>query len=250
MSRIAAFAYGVIGYLIFFATFLYLIGFVGNLVVPKSIDSGVEVSAGAALLINVALLLLFGLQHSVMARPAFKSWWTKIVPQPIERSTYTLLSSLALLLMYWQWRPMTGEIWRLEGGGAMVVHGLMLVGFAIVLVSTFLIDHFELFGLRQVFLNLRGNDYSGKPFMAPLFYQFVRHPLYLGFLIAFWATPVMTHGHLLFAVVNTLYIFIAIPMEEKDLTDALGEPYVRYKQETPMILPTGKRPVDRDKYVS
>lgn len=241
MTKIAAFTYGVVSYLIFFATFLYMIGFVGNLVVPKSIDSGIEGSMGAAFAINLALLLVFGLQHSVMARPAFKSWWTKIVPQPIERSTYTLFSSLALLLMYWQWRPMTGQIWQLQGGAAMVAQGLMFMGFGIVLISTFLIDHFDLFGLRQVFLNLVGKDYSGKPFMAPLFYQFVRHPLYLGFLIAFWATPSMTHGHSLFAMVNTLYIFIAIPMEEKDLGDALGEPYVRYKQQTPMILPTGRQ---------
>ncbi len=242
MNRIAAFAYGVVSYLIFFATFLYLIGFVGNLVVPKSLDSGVEGSVGAAFIINLVLLLLFGIQHSVMARPAFKERWTKIVPQSIERSTYTLFSSLALVLMYWQWRPMTGAIWQVEGAAGVVIQGLMVVGFAIVLVSTFLIDHFDLFGLRQVLLNLRGKEYSAKPFMVPLFYRFVRHPLYLGFLIAFWATPSMTHGHLLFAAVNTLYIFIAIPMEEKDLVDALGDSYRHYQQKTPMIFPRGISP--------
>ena len=239
---IVYFAYGVASYAIFFATFLYLIGFLSNAVVPKSIDTGIVDPVGQALLVNVLLMSIFGVQHSIMARPWFKKAWTEIVPKPIERSTYTLLSSLALILLYWQWRPIDGYLWHFESQFVRgIFWALFLGGFGIVLVSTFMIDHFDLFGLRQVFLNLRKKEYTHHPFMTPGFYKFVRHPLYVGWFIAFWATPDMTISHLVFALGMSGYILAAIPHEERDLTTHFGEKYENYRKETPMLVPKRRR---------
>ena len=201
------------------------------------------VSLSRAIFINVLLLGLFAVQHSLMARPFFKAWWTKLVPVQVERSTYTLLSSLALILIYWQWRPMPEAVWTLNAGPASTaLQVLFFAGFALVLYTTFLIDHFDLFGLRQVFLYLRGIPYTDPTFATPSLYKIIRHPLYVGWLLAFWCTPVMSQGHLLFSVVTTLYIFIAIKWEERDLVRALGEDYQRYRERVPMMLPWPKRP--------
>lgn len=238
MARFTILIYGVVSYLIFFATFLYAIGFMGNLVVPKSIDSGASGPLLTALLINVALLSIFAIQHSVMARPAFKSWWTRIIPKAAERSTYTLLSSLALILMFHLWRPMGGVIWQIEETtGQIILYSLFGFGWALVLVSTFLINHFDLFGLRQVWLNFVGRDYTDLKFGTPGPYKLVRHPLYLGWLFAFWATPTMTVAHLAFAIITTIYILLAIRLEEHDLVTALGEDYANYRERVPMIIP-------------
>jgi protein-S-isoprenylcysteine O-methyltransferase Ste14 len=237
MKRIAVFAYGVASYGLFFATLLYAIGFLGNFGVPKSIDAGREGSVAAALSIDSALLALFALQHSIMARPWFKRAWTRLVPEPAERSTYVLFSSAALLLMFWQWRPIGGVIWNLDGVGAAVMWALYAVGLAVVLLSTFLINHFDLFGLRQVSLYLAGRKYTPLAFRTPFFYRYVRHPLYFGWLLTFWAAPVMTVAHLFFAVMTTAYIFVAIRFEEADLVRAHGADYQRYRKEVPMIVP-------------
>jgi len=241
---VAAFLYGIVGYLAFLGSFLYAIGFVGNLVVPKTIDSGPEGPVSRALLINVVLLGLFAIQHSVMARHGFKIWWTKFVPRSVERSTYVLLSSLLLALLYWQWEPMTGVVWMVENpAGRLILQLAFWLGWAQVLLSSFLINHFDLFGLRQVFLRLRGEEYSPIPFRETALYRFVRHPLLLGFLIAFWATPQMTHGHLLFSVATTAYMLLGIFLEERDLVKFLGDDYRQYKREVPMLLPVPwKRP--------
>jgi len=242
MKKIFSLFYGLVCYLAFFGTILYAIGFVGNLIVPKTIDGEPQVPLLTAILINASLLLLFALQHSIMARPVFKTWWTSIIPDHLERSTFVLLASLCLMLLMWQWQPIGGVIWSIENE---TVRNILLVvylaGWAIVFTATFLINHFDLFGLRQVWLYFRGKPYTHLPFRVPLFYRFVRHPLYFGFLIAFWSAPVMTIAHLLFAVLTTGYIFTAIQLEEKDLMHVYGEKYRHYKKWVPMIIPFIKR---------
>ena len=234
--------FGLISYFLFFGTFLYAFGFVGNLLVPKSIDGAPQVPLAQAILTNACLLLLFALQHSIMARPAFKKWWTKIIPEPAERSTYVLLSSVCLILMVLLWQPMGGFIWRVEEPVTKTILTVLFVtGWLIVLLSTFMINHFDLFGLRQVWLYFRGKEYEPLRFRVPFFYKYVRHPLYLGWLIAFWATPVMSAAHILFAILTTGYILTAIKFEEKDLTTHFGNKYTEYKKKVPMILPVGKK---------
>jgi protein-S-isoprenylcysteine O-methyltransferase Ste14 len=237
MRRAAVLAFGVISYAVFFATFLYLVGFVGNLLVPKSIDSGTGAPLGAAIAIDTLLLVAFGLQHSVMARPGFKAWWTRFVPQPIERSVYTLASSLVLIALFVFWQPIPQTVWSTEGVLASVLTAGLLAGVGLVLLSTFLIDHFDLFGLRQTWLHFRGRSYSEKHFATPLLYKWIRHPLYVGWFMTFWITPVMSVGHLLFAVLLTASILVAIPLEERDLLAALGEPYRRWRDRTPLFVP-------------
>ncbi len=238
MKRGLAFIYGLISYVLFLAVFLYAIGFVGNLFVPKTIDSGAQGAFWPSLLINVALLGLFAVQHSGMARPEFKRWWTKIVPKPIERSTYVLLSSLVLALLFWQWRPLTDVVWQVENAtGQGILWGLYGLGWAIVLVSTFMISHVHLFGLQQVQEHLKGRQPSSPEFKTPGFYRYVRHPLMTGFLIAFWATPHMTVGHLLFAGATTGYILIALKLEERDLVRFFGDKYRTYRERVPMLVP-------------
>jgi protein-S-isoprenylcysteine O-methyltransferase Ste14 len=238
MGKVIAFVFGLTSYIVFLGTFLYAIGFVGNVFVPKSIDSGGETSSLNALLINVALLLIFGLQHSVMARPEFKRAWTKIVPKVIERSVYVLFASSALILLFWQWRPMTSVVWGIENSfGRYVLYGIFVFGWLTVLLSTFMINHFDLFGLRQVYYHSRGATPPDMNFQTRALYKIVRHPIMLGFIIAFWATPTMTAGHLLFAGVTTVYILIAIQFEERDLVNQHGESYKTYKQEVGMLVP-------------
>ena len=242
MKRILFLLYGVISYFIFFGTILYAIGFVGNLFVPKSIDGPAAMPLAKAVLINASLLLVFALQHSIMARPAFKRWWTTFVPEPAERSTYVLIASLCLLLMMWQWQPIGGVVWVIESSLLKtILVSAYAFGWALVFISTFLINHFDLFGLRQTWLYFTGRKYTSLPFRTPLFYRFVRHPLYLGFLIAFWSTPVMTVAHLLFAMLTTGYILTAIVFEEKDLEAHFGESYVTYKQNSSKIIPFLRR---------
>ena len=242
MNRMIAFVYGVVVYLIGLVTTLYTVGFVGNLVVPKTIDSGEPGQFGQALLIDTLLLGLFGIQHSVMARSGFKKWWTRLVPRPVERSTYVLFTSLALILIFWGWQPITSVVWTVDSPlGRTFLWSLYFIGWAIVFSTTFLINHFDLFGLRQVYLFLREQKYTYPGFVTPLFYKLVRHPLMLGFLIAFWATPHMTVGHLVFSVVMTAYILYAIQLEERDMVSALGKTYEEYREQVPMVLPVPKK---------
>jgi methanethiol S-methyltransferase len=239
LKRIAVFVYGVASYAAFFATFLYAIGFIGNLVVPKSIDSPAKGSLLSALGIDVLLLAIFAVQHSVMARPWFKRAWTRVVPVPAERSTYVLLSSVALIALFAFWQPLGGTVWNIENpSGRLVMHSIMGLGFGLVLVASFLINHFDLFGLRQVSLYLIGKPYTHLGFRTPLFYKYVRHPLYIGWLLSFWFTPTMTGAHLLFALGTTAYILAAVRWEESDLQAALGENYARYRETVPMLLPS------------
>jgi protein-S-isoprenylcysteine O-methyltransferase Ste14 len=238
LSKIASLGYGLICNLIFLGTFLYTIGFVGNLIVPKSIDSGPLVPLAEALAVNVLLLGLFAVQHSVMARPAFKRWWTRAVPPHVERSTFVLASSLLLILLFWQWRPLPWILWDLQRPLAVTaLWGLFGVGWLVVLISTFLIDHFDLFGLRQVYLYARDQPYIPPSFRTPAFYRIIRHPIMLGFLIAFWATPTMTWGHLLFAVMTTAYILVGMSLEERDLRRTFGSSYDEYQQQVSMLVP-------------
>jgi protein-S-isoprenylcysteine O-methyltransferase Ste14 len=221
--------------------FLYAIGFVGNLVVPKSIDTGVETPFTTALLINVVLLGLFAIQHNLMARPWFKMV-DNFVPHSIERSTFVLFASLLLIFLYWQWRPMPSVVWNIENDpGQIIVWALFWIGWLTVLLSTFMINHFDLFGLRQVFINLRGEAYKPLEFKATGLYKLVRHPLMLGFIVAFWATPRMTVGHLVFAIVTSLWILISIQFEERDLIKFHGKEYENYRKQTSMLLPIPKK---------
>ena len=240
MSRFLFLGYAGVCYLIFFATFLYSIGFLGDWGVPRSIDAGgPESPLAVALLVNVALLSIFAVQHSAMARQGFKRWWTRIVPRPIERATYVLLTCAALALLYWQWRPLPGVVWELEGR---LLHALahavyLLAGWGGVLYATILIDHFDLFGVRQVLLHWRGRERPAMRFVTPALYRFVRHPLYVAWFIVFWATPTMTVGRLLFAAVATGYILVAVQLEERDLIAEFGDEYRGYRESTPAFLP-------------
>ena len=242
MKKSIIFIYGIISYIVFLIAFLYAIGFVGNIFVPKSIDSGAETTLISSLFINVILLSAFALQHSIMARPAFKKWFTTIISPAMERSTYILLSSLALLLIYWQWQPNATIVWETENEIAInVLTGIFFLGWLIVLLSTFMINHFELFGLAQIFDNLRNKQTPNPKFQTNYLYKIVRHPIMLGFIIAFWSTPTMTVGHLLFSIVTTIYILIAVKyLEEKDLRKFIGEKYETYQKEVPMIVPFTK----------
>ena len=241
VKRLSIFVYGVVSYAIFFATYLYAIGFVGNLWVPKSMDSVREVPFLTALLTDLGLLGLFAIQHSVMARPGFKRWWTGIVPAAAERSTYVLFSSLALILLFAYWQPLGGTVWAVTSQpGQAVLYAAFAFGWLLVLISTFLINHFDLFGLRQVWLQLLGKPYTQLKFGTPLFYRYVRHPLYVGWFFAFWATPTMTVTHLVFAIATTAYILIAIQLEERDLVAAHPE-YESYRRRVPMLVPFTKR---------
>ena len=238
IRRVSIFAYGVVSYVIFFATFLYAIGFVGGFGVPRTIDGPLEGSLAGAIAVNLGLLGLFAVQHSVMARPPFKRWLTRFVPEPAERSTYVLASSLALLLLFWEWRPIGGVVWHFDNTVARtLLYGVGAVGWTTVLVCTFLINHFDLFGLRQSWLALLDRPYTQLRFVEPGPYRVVRHPLYVGWLLAFWGTPTMTATHLLFALATTAYILIAIQLEERDLVTAHGESYAAYRRRVPMLIP-------------
>ncbi len=241
MKRMLALAYGVVAYGLFVAVFLYAIGFVGNLLVPKSIDSGPAGAAGVAFLVDALVLTLFAVQHSGMARPAFKRWWARIVPGPIERSTYVLLSDAALALVFALWRPLPAAVWRVEMPAAAAVWCVFALGWALVFLSTVMIGHWELFGLRQVWLHLRQRAQPQEDFRTPALYKIIRHPIMAGFLIAFWATPSMTVGHLLFSVATTGYILVAVQLEERDLIARHGERYRRYRREVPAFVPLPPR---------
>lgn len=239
MKKIFVFLFGMVAYLVFLVAFLYAIGFLGNFLVPVSIDSGEEIALVPSVLINLLLLGLFAIQHSVMARPAFKIWWTPIVGPSSERSIYVLLASLALILLYWQWKPIPSVVWAIENETlAALVTGLYFLGWLIVLLSTFMINHFELFGLKQITQNFKNKQPQAPAFQVNYFYKIVRHPIMLGFLVAFWAVPVMTLGHLLFSLTATVYILIAVKyLEERDLRNSIGEDYVEYQKRVPMFVP-------------
>ena len=240
MSGIAALVYGAASYAVSLATVLYTVGFVGNVIVPKSIDSGTPYPLADAIPVNAALLGLFALQHSVMARPGFKAAWTRIVPEPVERSTYVLLTSGVLLLLFWQWRSVPEPVWRVEhGAGVLFLTGAFWLGWGIVVLSAAMIDHLDLLGLRQTYLRFKRRRYPPDRFRTPGFYRFVRHPLMLGLVIAFWATPMMSAGHLMFSAAATGYILLALPLEERDLVSRHGDDYRRYRERVPMLIPNG-----------
>ncbi len=242
MGRSAALIYGVIAYAVSLFSLFYLVGFVGNLFVSRSINSVLEGSLGQALAIDTCLLALFTLQHSVMARQGFKQWWTRIVPPPVERTTYVLFSSLLLLFLFWQWRPILSVVWEVHKPNLqLILEALFWIGWLISFHSTFLVDHPDFFGLRQVYLYARGREYASPRFKMPDLYQYVRHPIMMGFLIAFWSTPVMTAGHLLFAIGMTVYILIGIQLEERDLLGSYGEAYREYRRRVSMIFPLPRK---------
>jgi methanethiol S-methyltransferase len=242
IARLLILLYGLVSYAVFVVSMIYAPGFFGNTLVSKTIDVGRAVAPGQAILVNLQLIGLFAIQHSIMARQGFKRWWAKHLPAPCQRSTYVLLSSLLLLLLFWQWRPIPTVVWTVDGIAGWLLVGLYWCGWSLVLASSYMIDHFDLFGLRQTFSALRGAEPSGQPFRTPLLYKIVRHPLMLGFLIVFWATPEMTAGHLLFAVVVTIYVLVALHFEERDLISQFGVAYQQYRQRVPMLLPHGRRP--------
>jgi len=238
ISKILAFLYGILAYLAFVVAIVYAMGFVAGFAVPKSIDTGSQSSPVEAVLVNLLLMLLFAVQHSLMARRRFKEWWTQFVPKPVERSTYVLLASLCLMLLFWQWRPMPAIVWRIDDPDlAVAVAAMSLVGWVIVFTSSFLINHFELFGLHQVAANLAGREIPAPQFRTPLYYKFVRHPLYLGLIIAFWAAPEMSLGHLLFAAGFTFYIVVGAVLEERDLIELFGNQYRQYRKQVSMLIP-------------
>jgi protein-S-isoprenylcysteine O-methyltransferase Ste14 len=241
MGRFIALIYGLVAYIVFLFASLYAVGFVEGLAVPKGIDTGSVVPMTEALVVNLLLMSLFALQHSVMARKQFKRWWTQLVPASVERSTYVLFTSLVLVLLFWQWRPLPGVVWQIANPQiAPAIVGLSFFGWLLALTSTFLINHFELFGLHQVVANVAGRTMPEPRFKTPLLYNFIRHPIYLGFIVAFWAAPVMTLGHLLFAAVTTAYIFVGIFLEERDLVELFGDEYQRYRKTASMLIPWRK----------
>ena len=247
MNRIAAFAYGTLSYLLFLATFVCAVAFLGNVGLDRTIDGSATVPFGQALLMNLSLLGLFAVQHSVMARPGFKQWWTRFVPKPVERSTYVLFSSLALLLLFYAWEPMGGTIWDVRDPVARgLIYGLFAGGWLLILVATFLINHFDLFGMRQVWLNLIGHPYTPLKFAVPGFYRYVRHPLYVGWLLTFWAAPTMTAAHLVFSIATSAYIVLAIRFEERDLIKVHGSAYEEYRKQVPMLVPNLRPSLERD----
>jgi protein-S-isoprenylcysteine O-methyltransferase Ste14 len=238
VSRVLVFTYGLVAYVICLGTFVYAFGFIGNYGVPKAMDSGRENSLAQALLIDALLLGVFAVQHSVMARPWFKEWWTRFVPKIAERSTYVLVSCVLMFVLFWQWQPIGGTIWDVQNSiGRGLLFGLYVVGWIVLLTATFLINHFDLFGLRQVFLFLRGKDVKPLKFATPALYKYVRHPLYVGWFLTFWATPTMTAAHLVFAVLSSAYILVAIQFEERDLITVHGERYAQYRRSVPMLIP-------------
>jgi len=243
VGRIAALIYGLVAYAFFVATTIYAVGFVSGFAVPKTIDTGMQAPLIEAVAVDLVLLTIFALQHSIMARKSFKRWWTKFVPEPVERPTYVLFSTLALALLLWQWRPIPAVVWQVgDPAVVMAIQGLALLGWAIAFLSTFMISHFELFGLQQVFVYLDGKSIPKGEFRTPGLYKLVRHPLYSGFLLAFWAAPVMTFGHLLFAVATTGYVLAGIALEERDLVDLFGDEYRAYRNRVAMLIPFMRRP--------
>ncbi len=242
MGRVLSFLYGVISHLLFLLVFMYMVGFLSNFIVPKTIDSGTVGSFGLALTINIFLLAIFGLRHSIMARPGFKQWWTATVPKHIERSTYVMISNLLMILLMWQWQPMVGVVWRVENAvGVLILWSLFGIGWFSIVLTSFMINHFDLFGTRQVYLHLLGRDYTQLEFKTRGFYKYTRHPLMVGWLIAFWCTPDMTVGHLVFAIGTTVYILIAIQIEERDLVRFHGEAYENYRRQVSMLVPFKKK---------
>ena len=242
-ARLLILFYAIVSYAVFLVSFLYALGFVGNYLVPTSIDVGGRTNLSEAIVVDVLLLGIFAIQHSIMARPAFKQWWAKILPVACQRSTYVLLSSLIMLLLFWQWRPIPTIVWHVNGVAAWLLIGVYWTGWLIMLASTFMLDHLDLSGLRQAFSTQRGAGVPGQSFKTPLFYKIVRHPIMLGFLLAFWATPEMTVGHLMFAIMTTVYILIGVQFEERDLIALFGTTYEQYRRRVPMLLPriSGRR---------